>query len=75
MAVQQRRVPINVKRPAGEHLNVEALPSELEGLAKELTVFLHCLNEFPEFSDEGVNATMVSFDGDLQVGYPHYINY
>ena len=75
MANQQGSLPIDVKRPAREELAVEALSSELEGLAEELMAFLHCLNAFPEFTDEGVNATIVSFDGDLQVADSHYLNY
>jgi WD repeat-containing protein 26 len=29
--------------------------------------FLDCLNEFPEFTDEAVNASIRAFDGDLRV--------
>jgi hypothetical protein len=28
---------------------------------------LNCLNEFPEFSDEAVNASIKSFEADLKV--------
>jgi len=29
--------------------------------------FLKCLNEFPEFTDEAVNTSIKSFEGDLKV--------
>ena len=39
-----------------------------EHFAVEVTTFLNCLNEFPEFTDEAVNASIRSFEGDLKVG-------
>lgn len=36
-------------------------------LAKDVMTFLDCLNEFPEFTDEAVNACIVSLEGDLKV--------
>ena len=30
-----------------------------------MITFLNCLNEFPEFTDEAVNASIKSFEGDL----------
>ena len=33
--------------------------------------FLHCLNEFPEFTDEALNASIVAFEGDLKVRAAH----
>jgi len=35
-------------------------------LATDVTTFLKCLNEFPEFTDEAVNASIMSFEGDLK---------
>ena len=40
--------------------------------AEDITTFLECLNEFPEFTDEAVNASILAFQGDLKVGLgPH----
>ena len=36
--------------------------------AEDITTFLACLNEFPEFADEVVNASILVFHGDLKVG-------
>ena len=36
--------------------------------AEDITTFLECLNEFPEFTDEAVNASILAFQGDLKVG-------
>jgi hypothetical protein len=36
--------------------------------AEDVTAFLECLNEFPEFTDEVVNASILAFQGDLKVG-------
>lgn len=35
--------------------------------AQDVTTFLDCLNEFPEFTDEAVNAAVLSLEGDLKV--------
>ena len=50
-----------------EHLDPECFPEQLEALAREVTTFLDSLNEFPEFTDEAVNASILSFEGDLKV--------
>lgn len=50
-----------------EHVDPETFPEQLEFLANEVTTFVRCLNEFPEFTDEAVNASILSFEGDLQV--------
>ncbi|KAF9506422.1 hypothetical protein BS47DRAFT_1428124 [Hydnum rufescens UP504] len=44
----------------------EALPEELDFLATDLHTFLECLNQIPEFTDEGVNSTALSFHNDLK---------
>ena len=36
--------------------------------ADDIIIFLECLNEFPEFADEAVNASIYAFREDLQVG-------
>jgi len=50
-----------------EQLDPECFPEQLEALAREVTTFLDTLNEFPEFTDEAVNASILSFEGDLKV--------
>lgn len=47
-------------------LDPEDFPDHLEALAKDVKTFLNCLNEFPEFTDEGVNQSIRSFEGDLR---------
>jgi hypothetical protein len=52
-----------------EHLDPETFPQQFEFLGKEVTTFLKCLNEFPEFTDEAVNSSILSFEGDLKVTF------
>ncbi|KAF6743642.1 hypothetical protein DFP72DRAFT_1020164 [Ephemerocybe angulata] len=55
-----------VPRPTvSDNLDPEDFPDHLEALAKDVKTFLNCLNEFPEFTDEGVNQSILSFEGDL----------
>ncbi|KZV98127.1 WD40 repeat-like protein [Exidia glandulosa HHB12029] len=49
-----------------DNLDAEDFPHELESLAGDLENFLKRLNEFPEFSDEFVNASITAFEGDLK---------
>ncbi|KDQ32012.1 hypothetical protein PLEOSDRAFT_1035373 [Pleurotus ostreatus PC15] len=59
--------PPNVARPIiKEDLDVEDFPHQLESLGVDVTTFLDCLNEFPEFTDEAVNASILSFEADLK---------
>ncbi|KAL0959814.1 hypothetical protein HGRIS_011496 [Hohenbuehelia grisea] len=59
--------PPNVAQPIiRDDLDVEAFPEQFQSLAQEVTTFLDCLNEFPEFTDEAVNASILSFEGDLK---------
>ncbi|KAF8888546.1 hypothetical protein BD779DRAFT_1439978 [Infundibulicybe gibba] len=61
------QAPQHVATPTvHENLDPESFPSQLEALAVDVTTFLHCLNEFPEFTDEAVNASIDSFEGDLK---------
>ncbi|KDQ09097.1 hypothetical protein BOTBODRAFT_535641 [Botryobasidium botryosum FD-172 SS1] len=46
--------------------NPEALPEELDLLAKDLNTFLDHLNEIPEFTEEVVNASALVFQGNLK---------
>jgi len=62
------KAQLHVPRPTvSENLDPESFPEQLELLAKEVMSFLRCLNEFPEFTDEVVNASIMIFDGDLRV--------
>ncbi|KAF9568278.1 WD40 repeat-like protein [Agrocybe pediades] len=61
------KAQLHVPRPTvSENLDPEMFPEQLEALAKEVTTFLKCLNEFPEFTDEAVNTSILSFEGDLK---------
>jgi WD repeat-containing protein 26 len=64
----ETKAPPHVARPTvTENLDLEYFPQQLEALATDVTTFLKCLNEFPEFTDEAVNASIMSFEGDLKV--------
>jgi hypothetical protein len=45
----------------------EKFPEQFEALANSIVTFGRCLNEFPEFTDEAINASITSFEGDLRV--------
>ncbi|EDR03728.1 uncharacterized protein LACBIDRAFT_331253 [Laccaria bicolor S238N-H82] len=63
------KAPLHVLRPAvTEHLDLECFPEQLEALAREVTAFLDTLNEFLEFPDKAVNASILSFEGQFR--YP-----
>lgn len=57
------RVPVNIE----DSLDLESLPEQFENFAAALMTFLKCLNEFPELTDEAVNTSIKSFEGDLKV--------
>ena len=63
------KTPPNLRTPiiSGD-LDSEDFPKEMSQFAEDITVFLECLNEFPEFTDEVVNASILAFQGDLKVG-------
>lgn len=62
------RTPSHVARPTvNEKLDPEYFPELLTTLANDLATFLDCLNEFPEFTDEAMNASIRSFEDDLKV--------
>ncbi len=56
-----RRPTTNVVQDA------EDLPKEIAFLAEDVMTFLHHLEEFPEFVDEAVNASITAFQHDLKV--------
>lgn len=52
---------------AGELVsNLETFPEQFELLAHDLVTFLHFLHDIPEFRDESLNASVLSFEGDLK---------
>ena len=46
-------------------VGAEDFPQQLKGLAEDVVTFLDCLNEFPEFTDESINASILALEGDL----------
>lgn len=66
------KAPPHVRRPLVlEKLDPEVFPHQFGLFAKDVITFLHCLNEFPEFTDEALNASIVAFEGDLKVRPRH----
>ena len=55
-----------------DSLDPENFPEQIEQLAVDVTTFLNCLNEFPEFTDEAVDSSIRSFEGDLKVSTQYY---
>ncbi|CCL98725.1 uncharacterized protein FIBRA_00730 [Fibroporia radiculosa] len=61
------RAPSHVVSPTVvAKLDPEVFPEQLQALAREVITFLDCLNEFPEFNDEAVNASVLSLESDLK---------
>lgn len=54
-----------------DKLDREDFPGQLGLFARDVITFLHCLNEFPEFTDESLNASILAFEGDLKVRAVH----
>jgi hypothetical protein len=50
-----------------ENLEPDDFPLQIRSLSAEIKAFLNCLNEFPEFDDEAVNASIQTFESDLEV--------
>lgn len=46
--------------------DLEEFPLQFKLLAKDLVTFLHFLHDIPEFRDESLNASVLSFEGDLK---------
>lgn len=55
-------------KPRPTHLvsNLEEFPNQFELLAHDLVTFLHFLHDIPEFRDESLNASVLSFEADLK---------
>jgi hypothetical protein len=65
---RMRKPPPNVALPAiDKDLDPEDFPNQFNLLAKDIMTLLGCLNEFPEFTDEAMNASIQSFEVDLKV--------
>ena len=65
---RKSKAPPHVRRPiVFDKLDPEEFPTQIGKLATDVITFLHCLNEFPEFTDEAVNASIIAFEGDLKV--------
>lgn len=68
---RKAKAPPHVTTPAIlDDLDAEDFPDQLQGFADDVITFLDCLNEFPEFTDEAVNASIISLEGDLKVNFP-----
>ncbi|EGN95335.1 hypothetical protein SERLA73DRAFT_77375 [Serpula lacrymans var. lacrymans S7.3] len=65
-ATRRTSPPLSGKLMSDEALEPEKFPEQFEKFAADVATFLNCLNEFPEFTDEAVNASMRSFEGDLK---------
>ncbi|PCH35089.1 WD40 repeat-like protein [Wolfiporia cocos MD-104 SS10] len=64
---KRRKVLLQGVNPAVlQDLDVESFPDQLQSFAQDVTTFLDCLNEFPEFNDEAVNASIMALEGDLK---------
>ena len=69
---KRHRAPPHVHNPkVSDKLDPEDFPEQLQMFAADVTTFLDCLNEFPEFTDEAVNAAILSLEGDLKVCFTH----
>ena len=65
---KRHRAPPHVHNPVVmEKLDAEDFPEQMQMFAQDVTTFLDCLNEFPEFTDEAVNSAILSLEGDLKV--------
>ncbi|KAF5369016.1 hypothetical protein D9758_002829 [Tetrapyrgos nigripes] len=63
VSVKRRTMPTPV---VSENLDLEHFPEQFEQLACEIRTFANSLNEFPEFTDEAVNASLSAFEDDLK---------
>ncbi|KAA1474356.1 hypothetical protein DENSPDRAFT_882735 [Dentipellis sp. KUC8613] len=61
------KAPPHIRRPLViDSLDPEEFPKQLGLFAHDVITFLHCLNEFPEFTDEAVTASIIAFEGALK---------
>jgi hypothetical protein len=52
-----------------EDLDPERFPYQFEMLAKDIVTFASGLSQFPEYTDEAINASALDFEADLKVFY------
>ena len=65
---KRAKAPPHLRNPTVlDSLEPEDMPRQLEMLAMNFQTFLDCLNEFPEFTDEAVNTSILSVQDDLKV--------
>lgn len=65
---RKARAPQHATSPSwSDEIDAEDFPDQLDRFAHDVVAFLDCLNEFPEFTDEAVNAAIMSLEGDLRV--------
>jgi hypothetical protein len=57
----------SLERMELDKLDLEDFPQQLELFASDLSTFLYSLNEFPEFTDKAVDASIIAFEDDLKV--------
>lgn len=62
-----KALPHGITPSLMDDLDAEDFPEQLEKFAHDVVAFLDCLNEFPEFTDEAVNAAIIGLEGDLKV--------
>ncbi|KAH7927942.1 WD40 repeat-like protein [Leucogyrophana mollusca] len=58
--------PLAAKLVIDDDLDPETFPEQFQKFAQDVVTFLNSLNEFPEFTDEAVNTSIRSFEGDLK---------
>ncbi|KAH7907662.1 WD40-repeat-containing domain protein [Hygrophoropsis aurantiaca] len=63
---RQKSSPGRVRPVVDDSLDAECFPEQFESFACDVMTFLNCLNEFPEFTDEAVNSSIKSLEGDLK---------
>ncbi|CAE6426142.1 unnamed protein product [Rhizoctonia solani] len=63
---ETNRVRTGIRPPLRPLSDVELLPREMDNLAQQIQVFVNRLNDVPEFTDEFINATLLSFASDLR---------
>ncbi|EGO26456.1 hypothetical protein SERLADRAFT_436268 [Serpula lacrymans var. lacrymans S7.9] len=66
-SARRKSVIFNIGEPVvDDDLDSELFPEQFGDFADDVMTFLRCLNEFPEFADETVSASIHSFERDLK---------
>ena len=67
--LRAKRLPQSIRAPViTADLDPEDLPEQMSLFVGDIMALLTCLNEFPEFVNERVNAPITAFQADLKVG-------